>query len=318
MFGSIPKSKALSDFAAIKRAFRIVREGGIVGLFPEGQNSWDGATQPLRPETAKLIKRFGVALFMAKLHGSHFVLPRWGHGLRRGLITIHYHKIYSEEEVARHSVTEIARQMEQRLRHNEYTSQQQRRAPYGGRYRAEFIEQFLFLCPICLKAQTIYSRRHSIYCKDCGLLATLNQQGLFQSGGLTSFSTLYDWGQWQRSCWRTQLQQIQSQKMAALLLVDNPVRLALGYRNRPLSPLAEGRLELYPTYLALRVSNEAAAEDQSRTFDIQMIEGNNVQHREILEFYYKRALYSFWIKQEVHNAYKWHLSIDLLREILRH
>ena len=42
--GSIPKTKQISDAKAVRGIITVVRNGGVIGIFAEGQNSWDGVT----------------------------------------------------------------------------------------------------------------------------------------------------------------------------------------------------------------------------------------------------------------------------------
>ena len=308
LFGSIPKSKALPDYAAIKRAHATVRNGDIVGIFPEGQATWNGATTSPLAETAKLIKLLRVPLFMAEIHGSYFVMPRWGRGLRRGPISIRYHQIYNQEEIAQRSPKEIAIRLTELFQYNEYDVQRQQPQYYGGRRRAEYCETFLFLCPRCQQAQSLFSQRNSIYCNKCGQLAILDKQGWCRPTDTLPFETLYEWDCWQREVWSTRLQAATHDRP---LLTDR-VMVATGYRNRALKPLTAGRLELYPQMLVLHsYSNHSDGSPAVKQFMIRQIEGTNVQNGEILEFYYEGALYSCRIMQKNRNAYKWNVSIEL-------
>ncbi|MFW5836345.1 MAG: lysophospholipid acyltransferase family protein, partial [bacterium] len=47
LVGSIPKTKVMSDLETVKNIMKVKEAGGIVGIFPEGQNTWDGHTMPM-------------------------------------------------------------------------------------------------------------------------------------------------------------------------------------------------------------------------------------------------------------------------------
>ncbi|HUX14187.1 MAG TPA: lysophospholipid acyltransferase family protein, partial [Spirochaetia bacterium] len=47
LVGAIPKTKVLSDYETIRNILRVKRNGGIIGVYPEGRRTWDGTTLPL-------------------------------------------------------------------------------------------------------------------------------------------------------------------------------------------------------------------------------------------------------------------------------
>ena len=67
-----------------------------MGVFAEGERSWDGSLQPLRRGTIRLLLKTGVPVIPCGLVGTYEILPRWGHmtwfgaGLRREPVTIRY------------------------------------------------------------------------------------------------------------------------------------------------------------------------------------------------------------------------------------
>ena len=316
-FGSIPKTKMLPDYAAIKRALAIVKKGGIVGIFPEGQATWNGATTTPLPETAKLLKFFGVTLFMAEIHGSYHAMPRWGRGVRRGPIDITYHTVYTPDEIARSDIAHIGARLQGLFAHNEYELQQKQRHRYLSERRAEYCESFLFICPVCHATQTLYSRGNAILCTTCGPLTTLNQEGLCaHSSPRVPFKTLHQWDQWQRNYWRERLHEVRD---TFPLLVDTPVRVTTGFRSQKVHQLGEITMELFPqSIVTSRIPQSTARATDRETpahFAIHEIAASNVQNGEKLEFYYRGALYSFDILHKNRNAYKWHLSISLMQEI---
>ena len=80
----IPRRKASSGADTVKACLRHLRAGHSVCLFAEGEQSWDGLTQPIFPATGKLAKASGASLVTYRLEGAYLSLPRWGRGIRRG------------------------------------------------------------------------------------------------------------------------------------------------------------------------------------------------------------------------------------------
>jgi 1-acyl-sn-glycerol-3-phosphate acyltransferase len=60
----------------LKTILQELKEGSAVLVFPEGQRSWDGKLQPLKPGIQLLIKRTKVPIIPIGVAGAHIALPR--------------------------------------------------------------------------------------------------------------------------------------------------------------------------------------------------------------------------------------------------
>lgn len=81
--GSIPVNLERPDPGAIKRALRVLEEGRVVGIFPEGPFSQEGRLVPGQPGVAMIALRSGVPVVPAAIEGTYeamvgrrFYLPR--------------------------------------------------------------------------------------------------------------------------------------------------------------------------------------------------------------------------------------------------
>ena len=92
--GALPTRRYQIDPQAVRVALRLIRRGEGVGVFAEGERSWDGSLQPLRRGTISLLLKAGVPVIPCGLVGAYEILPRWGHmnwlGLGREPVTIRY------------------------------------------------------------------------------------------------------------------------------------------------------------------------------------------------------------------------------------
>jgi len=88
MAGAFPVNREQADYGAIKKAFQLLKEGHVLGLFPEGSRSKDGKLQKAQNGAALIAVRSGVPVvpvaivgpyrFLKPLHvyiGQPFVLP---------------------------------------------------------------------------------------------------------------------------------------------------------------------------------------------------------------------------------------------------
>ena len=168
-FGAIPKTKGVSDFETIREIRRICRDGGVVGLFPEGQRTWDGVTLELLPATAKLARFLRVPVVVARFKGGYFAHPRWARSPRRGKLLVEYEHAFDPDELRRLPAQEIHEKLERLLAHDDYELRNHRLHRFRGRHRAEYIENVLFFCPYCGATDSIRSHRSDLHCRSCGM-----------------------------------------------------------------------------------------------------------------------------------------------------
>lgn len=79
---SFPVRRYEIDPQAVRLVLRRLAEGQGVGIFIEGERSWDGRLQPPRLGTLRVILKAGVPVIPCGVHGTYGVWPRWGR-LRR-------------------------------------------------------------------------------------------------------------------------------------------------------------------------------------------------------------------------------------------
>jgi len=83
---AFPTRRYRVDPQAVRTALRLLGEGKGVGIYPEGERSWDGRLQPLREGSVRLLLKAGVPVVPCGISGSYDVLPRWGRSLRPGTV----------------------------------------------------------------------------------------------------------------------------------------------------------------------------------------------------------------------------------------
>ena len=80
--GAIPVENGPRDLGSLRRAIQALRAGSVLGIFPEGGRSADGALKPAKPGATLLALRAGVPLVPAAIVGAfaaysrHHFLPR--------------------------------------------------------------------------------------------------------------------------------------------------------------------------------------------------------------------------------------------------
>jgi 1-acyl-sn-glycerol-3-phosphate acyltransferase len=84
---SFPVRRFQTDPQAVRITLRHLRQGRGVGIYIEGERTWDGRLQPPRLGTVRLILKAGVPVYPAGISGAYDVWPRWDRP-RRGEIRI--------------------------------------------------------------------------------------------------------------------------------------------------------------------------------------------------------------------------------------
>jgi 1-acyl-sn-glycerol-3-phosphate acyltransferase len=98
-FGAFPKRKAASDVSALRSIFGVARNGGLVGVFPEGVRTWDGRNAPVIPTIAHLIKKLRVPVYVCRFEGAYFAYPRWASKWRKIPVKGVFSKLYDVEGI---------------------------------------------------------------------------------------------------------------------------------------------------------------------------------------------------------------------------
>lgn len=76
------------DPQAVRLALRILAQGEGVGIYIEGERTWDGRLQPPRLGTIRLLLKAGVPVIPCGISGTYDIWPRWDRRLRRGTVRI--------------------------------------------------------------------------------------------------------------------------------------------------------------------------------------------------------------------------------------
>ncbi len=85
---SFPVRRFEIDPQAVRYALRKLREGEPVGVYVEGERSWDGRLQPPRLGAVRLVLKAGVPVVPVSISGAYEAWPRWHRQLRRAPVRI--------------------------------------------------------------------------------------------------------------------------------------------------------------------------------------------------------------------------------------
>ena len=168
--GAYGKRKGVPDIAALRRTLELARSGETMGIFPEGDRSWDGRFQGIRPGTGKLIKALGLPVLMARQEGSYLSRPRWADSPRRGSWRIRF-RILDEGQVRELPCGEIESAVSRWIGVDDIEA---RHGSYECPKPAEGAERILWLCPRCGSLHSIHTQGELVRCTACDTSWTMD------------------------------------------------------------------------------------------------------------------------------------------------
>jgi 1-acyl-sn-glycerol-3-phosphate acyltransferase len=318
--GSIPKTKVMSDLDTVKKIVAVKSAGGVIGIFPEGQSSWDGHRLPIVRATDKLIKSLKIPVYIARIEGAYLSWPRWARRPRRGRIRITFHKLFEGDELKSLPLASVSAELEKALTVDAFSYQRETRRHYRGSRLAEYLERVLFVCPNCEGINTLTSHRRRLRCDACGYAVVYTNEGVFEARrGALRFRTVREWNVWQMEWFADYLHRMQLETEGALpsyaaddtprpLLTEPEVILREGYKTQPLKDLGRATMALFPDRLTMTLTDRSVI-----TVPLSSLEGINVQNNEHLEFYADMNLYRISTVSPRGNTFKWDYAVRLLQ-----
>ena len=166
LVGAYGRRKGAGDIAALRETFALSRSGDAIGIFPEGDRSWDGSSAPIRPGVGKLLKRLGVPLVLAKQRGNYLSRPRWAKHARQGAWSVEF-LVYDADELDRMPDALVEAIVSAAVSKNEIKDALSEGRRFECERSAEGIGLLLWRCPICDKADSIGGRGNVVGCRRC-------------------------------------------------------------------------------------------------------------------------------------------------------
>lgn len=167
--GVIPKQQFQTTVTDMKNMKAVVDAGQPLVIYPAGLMCEDGLSTPIPSATYKFLKWLNVDVYVAKISGTYFAMPKWGKGIRRGKTYLDVYKLISAQELAAMSIDAVREKTEEALWFDAYREQEHFRAIYKNGSNMEGLEKVLYQCPHCSMEHTMKIRQTSvIYCESCG------------------------------------------------------------------------------------------------------------------------------------------------------
>ena len=173
---------------------RRLRAGHNVGLFAEGEASWDGANIDIFPATGKMARTSGATLVTCRIEGAYLTVPRWTKKIRRGRINCRVVGVYPPEQLKKMKPDEITQLINRDIHEDAWERQKQEHVRFKAKNRAEGIETGYYICPSCRGIGTVKGEGDMVRC-GCGFEVFYSEEGFLEPA--EPFETLRQWNLWQ-------------------------------------------------------------------------------------------------------------------------
>ena len=296
--GTFAKKKGTSDYRAMKTTLKMLKKGMPILIFPEGQTSWDGETQPIFPGVEKIIKRTNCSLVMTKVKGNFLSKPWWAETYRKGKVRLS-RKVINPKEIKSITENELRQIIIDYIYQNDIKDEENKQIKFTGKDLAKGLEHFLWICKNCKKEDSLYTNGNTISCSDCGSTWSMDTHLQFKEiqSKTETVGDLYDWSLWHKEMVRKRIRETSEGEI--LTYSENVVYCKTTEKGKMIT-ISNGKLIL--TKLLLKFHSET-----DRTFSFQLhvkdIKDYFFQRKDIFECVYNDKSYRFRFCN--HSPMKW-------------
>ena len=296
----IPIRKGTMDISSIRNCISIAKEGGTIGIFPEGNSTYSGEISYLGINLVKFIRKLDLPLIIYHIDGGYGLDPRWGKKSRRGKGSRGYvQRVLSKEELCSLKDEELLKIINTNLSQEISPSLR-----FKSKEKAEYLERVLFVCPKCHALETLVSEKNAIKCKCCSLEATYEEDLSFSSNEPSfKFKKVSEWMNYQKEYLKDLA--IEENKV---LLGDEKVTLISCLEGKEKEVELVGKLQMNSKSFIIKGEKEI----QFFFKDIKQVE-NQGKHK--LLFYIGKDYYEFK-GGERFSSYKYYLMFNRINNTL--
>ena len=190
----IPIKKQVTDVNAVMNCIRVAREGGTIGIAPEGNRTYSGKTEYMSPAIAPLAKKLKLPIALYRIEGGYGVHPRWSDAVRKGKMRGYVSRVIEPEEAAAMTNEELFAEIEKGLFVDEGVAD----GIFKSAKRAEYLERAMYVCPFC-GLSTFESHGNEIECTKCRRKITYGEDKTLSGIGFDfPFSFTTQWYDYQK------------------------------------------------------------------------------------------------------------------------
>lgn len=160
----IPIKKQTTDVRAVLNCIKVAKEGGTIAIAPEGNRTYSGKTEYMKPQVVSLVRATKLPLALFRIEGGYGVHPRWSDAVRHGKMRAYVSRVIEKEEYDTYTDDEFFNIIRKELYVNEANTDN----TCKSKVKAEYLERAIYVCPKCNLSE-FESHGDIIRCKKCGL-----------------------------------------------------------------------------------------------------------------------------------------------------
>jgi 1-acyl-sn-glycerol-3-phosphate acyltransferase len=300
----IPKTKYRSDMETIRDMVKVAKSGGSIGIFPEGNATFNGETLFINPSIAKLIKLLKLPVIFYHIEGGSLTKPRWSKHVHKGKVVGYVHDVWTLNHYQDLSVDDIYKGVLKNLYVNDHDLQAVNQIDYKGKDLALDIESSYFYCPSCQALNTLSSHKDTVSCTVCDFLVKYTTKGTFEAINQTFYyETTIPWYHMQNKVLREKIASLSNE---SVLFNDSNETILEVVRSKRKTPLGKAEICLTKETLSFTFN------DHTETWQVKNV-NSSVQQKNKLIFYDKETKKTYYaIANEKRNALKYVIAIDAI------
>ncbi len=194
---AIPKSLYQPDLSTVTSMYDVLKQDGIIGVYPEGQIGIHGVTIENGESIAKFVKKVEVTVVRVLTGGAYFVDTPWSKCNRKGKIESNVDIVLTIDQIKELSVKEISEIIQESIYRDNFEWQSTTGNKYIGKNLASGLENLLYVCPKCDEEYTINTNGDYIICENCGSSAKFCTDGHLLWKDKRYFNHIGEWNEFQ-------------------------------------------------------------------------------------------------------------------------
>ncbi len=307
--GTIPKKKNIRDSKVIRDITAVIRQGRSVGIFPEGVRNWSGKTQSIDLSIAKLIIMLKVPVVVPVMKGMSLLNPRWSPKLRKTKVVIEYRLLLTANDIESKTVGEIYRLLTDALQYDDVEHQKKEMNVIKSKFKAEFINHTLYLCPECTAIDSFIAKNNNFFCKYCNYDIHINSYGFFKriTEGMLYYDNIKDWFFWQEEKFQRMIAEKFDSQFQGFVFEDKASKVYKSNRFLDMELIDQADIRFFIDKIVVVFKNI-----ESFVINFNDLQTINSQVNERLEIYYKGEAYRIIGGRPGVSALKWELAVNVI------
>lgn len=303
----IPKTKYRSDMETIRDMIKMVKSGGSVCIFPEGNATFHGDLMPIDPSVVKLVKLLKIPVILYNIEGAYYSHPRWSNHVRKGKIrgsvkTVLYYETY--KDMPNDTLYDL---IMHHLTVDDHAFKAAKNITYKSNAYAEDIETAQFYCPQCHRFDTLVSHKHTVSCSACDFTGNMDSElRLLDGHGNTIYETTKAWYD---AGMNALAHHIDTLKDDAIIFQDDNEAVLDVVRSKEKTPIGQARLILTKSSLSMHFQD-------SETITLDPVKLNvSVQQKNKLIVYDKESKKTYYLLSHTkRGAFKYECALRLIQK----